>query len=202
MIIKQFPDAAIEKGKMVLDPGQGLVKKKEPEEARNHVLKRWSRPGLGHAKLNTDGAFKPGEGAGIGMVLRDHDGAAIFTACRALEQCNDATEAELIAIEEGLKLALLWSSVRFTAETDCAEAAELIKEGTPNKSIYAFRINSIRELLKERGTRVAQISRDVNQVSHELAKLGRIQHRAELWLRGHPDEVANAMNMDCNPISG
>jgi hypothetical protein len=72
------------------------------------------------------------------MVLRDHDGTAIFTACRALEQCNDATEAELIALEEGLKLALLWSDVRFTAETDCAEAAELIKEGTPNKSIYAF----------------------------------------------------------------
>jgi hypothetical protein len=135
------------------------------------------------------------------MVLRDHDGAAIFTACRALEQCNDATEAELIAIEEGLKLALLWSNVRFTAETDCAEAAELIKEGTPNKSIYAFRINSIRELLKERGTRVAQICRDVNQVSHELAKLGRIQHRTKLWLGGHPDEVANAMNMDCNRIS-
>ncbi|KAK1698341.1 hypothetical protein QYE76_015038 [Lolium multiflorum] len=103
-----FPDAAIEKGKMVLDPGQGLVKKKEPEKDRNHGLKKWSRPGLGHAKLNTDGAFKPGEGARIGMVLRDHDGAAIFTACRALEQCNDATEAELIALEEGLKLALLW----------------------------------------------------------------------------------------------
>jgi dihydropteroate synthase len=48
MIIKQFPDAAIEKGKMVLDPGQGLVKKKEHEEDRNHGLKKWSRPGLGH----------------------------------------------------------------------------------------------------------------------------------------------------------
>jgi hypothetical protein len=63
-------------------------------------------------------------------------------------------------------------------------------------------MNCIRELLRERDTRVAKIFRVVNHVSHELAKLGRIQHRAELWLRGHPDEVANTMNMDCNPISG
>jgi hypothetical protein len=64
------------------------------------------------------------------MVLHDHDGVAIFTACRAIEQCSDATEAKLIAIEVGLQLSLQCSAVRFTVETDCADAVELIKEGT------------------------------------------------------------------------
>jgi poly(A) polymerase Pap1 len=96
------------------------------------------------------------------MVLRDHDCAANFTACRAIEHYNDATEAKLIAIEVGLQLSLQWSFVRLTIETDCAEAIELIKKGTLDTSIYAFRINSIRELLRERDTRVAKISRVLN----------------------------------------
>jgi hypothetical protein len=57
-------------------------------------------PKQGKAKLNVDGAFA-GDGAGACMVLRDHQGQVIFTACRSLQYCRDATEAELWAIEEG-----------------------------------------------------------------------------------------------------
>jgi ribonuclease HI len=78
------------------------------------------KPGQGQAKLNTDGAFKPGEEAGLGMVLRDHEGEVIFLACRAVAFCTDATEVELMAIEEGLKLALQWTALPFVVETDCA----------------------------------------------------------------------------------
>ena len=37
----------------------------------------------------------------VGMVLRDHCGEPIFAACRNLPHCNDATEAEIIAIDRG-----------------------------------------------------------------------------------------------------
>jgi hypothetical protein len=61
-------------------------------------------PGEGTAKLNVDGVFSPHGGAR--MVLRDHEGQVIYAACRELKQCRNATEAELMAIKEGMQLAL------------------------------------------------------------------------------------------------
>jgi ribonuclease HI len=70
--------------------------------------------------------------AGTGAVLRNHHGEATAAACRAVQHCRDATEAELRAIEEGVQVALHWTTLPFTIETNCSEAAELIKESTPN----------------------------------------------------------------------
>jgi hypothetical protein len=93
--------------------------------------------------------------------------------------CRDATEAEIKAIEEGLRLALHWTNLDLQIDSDCAEAVELIKDSTSNTSVYAFSITTIRELLRERESTVAKISREANVVSHELAKLGRMQGRTE-----------------------
>jgi hypothetical protein len=53
-----------------------------------------------------------------------------------------------------------------------------IKESTPNTSVYALCISVIREILKERNSAFVKISRDANVASHELARLGRVYHRA------------------------
>ena len=113
--------------------------------------------------------------------------------------CNDATEAELCALEEGLKLSLLWTSLNITVETDCADALELIREGQPNASIHAFRINTIRQLIRERGTTITKISRDANKVSHELARMGKVQSRTAVWARSFPLELAAVVAKDCEP---
>jgi hypothetical protein len=86
-----------------------------------------------------------------------------------------------MAIEKGLQLALDWSSLEFTLEMDNAEVFELIKERTPNLSVYAFRVNAIRDLIRERNTIIAKIGGAVNGISHELAKIGRTQKRTEVW---------------------
>jgi hypothetical protein len=57
--------------------------------------------------------------------------------------CQGPEEVELVAIEEGLKLALQWYSHRFSVEMDCSFAAELISGTTPNISGHAFRISTI-----------------------------------------------------------
>jgi hypothetical protein len=85
-------------------------------------------------------------------------------------------------------------------ETDCSEAVELLKEGSPNTSIYAFQVSVIRELLRERNFPLVKVSRDVNMVSHELARLGRVDRRTELWLLDSPEEIARAIAVDCNPF--
>jgi hypothetical protein len=156
---------------MVIDHTQGFKPRRKKGDVVQVHRKKWKRPpDLGEAKLNVDGDFRL-EGAGTGMVLRDHHGLVIFSACRALTTCRDATEAELQAIEEGLRLAIHWTRLNFILETDCAEASELIKETTPNTSVYAFGISAICELLRERDIKIVKVSREVNVVNHELAKL-------------------------------
>jgi hypothetical protein len=81
-------------------------------------------------------------------------------------------EAELMAIEEGIQLSLQWSTMQFKVESDCADAVEMINDTTPNFYAYAFKVNVIRELLRERKSRLVKISREINSVSHELAKIG------------------------------
>jgi hypothetical protein len=78
-----------------------------------------------------------GEGieAGIGIALRDCHGDMIVAACREVSNCRDATDSELMAIEEGLKLSYTWTSMNIMAKTDCLEAVELIKGSTQNTSI-------------------------------------------------------------------
>jgi hypothetical protein len=196
--IKQFPDADDRKGKTVVDPNLGFKRNTHVEDGRQKTKKKWQAPDVGMAKLNTDGAFSSKGEAGSGMVLRDHKGDVIFAACRNIRSCREALEAEFMALEEGIKLGLCWMPMQFTIETDCLEAVELLKDGVPNASVYAFRINSICELLRERGSNIVKISRDSNRVSHELAKLGRVHHRTAVWLRNYPPEVKDAIAFDCN----
>jgi hypothetical protein len=150
LIIKQFPQADIVKGKMVIDQDRGFQKAKRQPKNGRHVLQSWRPPDEGEAKLNVDGAYAGTNQAGCGMLLHTHDRQVIYAACRNLTDCSSATEAELIAIEDGLKLALQWSNLRFDVETHCAEACNLIMEKGPNRSAHAFRINVIRDLLRER----------------------------------------------------
>lgn len=185
MLIKQFPDADVIKGKMAANPDLGFKRAGTRVDGRQKVRKKWVRLVMGETKLNTDGAFTS-NGAATRMVLRDHNGEVIFAACRELHQCNDPTEAEIAAIEEGIRLALQWTTLKFTVESDCAEDVELIRETTPNTSAYEFRINVIRELLRKRDVKIVKICREANTVSHELAKLGRTQGRTDFWLSSVP----------------
>ncbi|KAK1669486.1 hypothetical protein QYE76_057645 [Lolium multiflorum] len=155
----------ISKGKMVVDHHRGFKKNNGPVEDRKKAKMKWTRPGDNEVKLNVDGAFSWEDRAGIGMVLRDQQGEVIFTACRQLQTCRDATEAEIMAIEEGVILALQWTDLRLIVESDCSLAVELITGTNPHRSAYAFRINVIRELLRERGSRLVKISRDANRLA-------------------------------------
>jgi hypothetical protein len=157
------------KGKMVIDNLRGFKSKNKSEERNNIASKKWWPP-LGQAtKLNVDGSFVRRGVAGTGMILHNNHGEVIITACRHQEQCQDALESKLMATEDGVRLSLIWSQSAFCVESDCAEAIELIKATCPNVSAYAFRINSIRELLGERNSSIVKIGREENKASHELA---------------------------------
>jgi ribonuclease HI len=97
-------------------------------------------------KLNIDGAFAKGV-AGIGIVLCDDKGAVMAAACRCLLNCRDATDAELMAMEEGLSMALLWTPLPVVIETDCSK-------------VLVTRVNSTNVLGE--GLRIGGVGRRMN----------------------------------------
>jgi ribonuclease HI len=201
LLIKQFPAADIAKGKMVIDESMGFKKIGGRADVSDRVRMKWKPPDMSMAKLNVDGSFSGKGNAGIGMILRSCTGDVILAACRQVRQCQDALEAELMAIEEGLLLSQQWSTLQLVVESDCADAVDIINGTEPNISAHAFKINVIRELLSVRGSRLVKISRDINHVSHELAKLGRVQGRTQVWLCDFPPEIATVLARDCTTVN-
>jgi hypothetical protein len=113
-MIKQFPEGDTVKGKMIIDPGAGFRRTPTTQSGQTRTKQRWRTPIEGEAKLNVDRAFAGFGRAGAGVVLRDHLGQVILSACHHLPSCRDATEAELCAIEYGLKLPLQWNQIPVT----------------------------------------------------------------------------------------
>ncbi|XBI58594.1 hypothetical protein VPH35_039806 [Triticum aestivum] len=199
--MRQHPIVDVQKGKQVVDYVQSCTTTRHSSDGRQKVRQKWEPPPANRVKLNVDGLFIPDGSAGTGMALRDSVGSSIFVACRYLFGCADAVDVELAAMEEGLALALQWSPLPVSVETDCAEAVALVQSSTPNMSRYTSRVQNIRELLKERDVSIVKISREANFVSHGLAQLGREQVKTAVWLRNFPQEIAIAMNTDCISIA-
>lgn len=92
------------KGKMVIqDEGNAhpisYVKQHTP------VPSKWQPPPPNWTKLNVDGSFSIEDGSvGARMILRDHEGAIIFSTCHSIWPCPDMLYAELAGCMEGLAL--------------------------------------------------------------------------------------------------
>jgi ribonuclease HI len=203
LCIKENPTANQVKGKtdLVFDhmlPKQGerrlLLGKKDQN--------KWTKPPLGWAKLNVDGSWsEDADIGGIGMVLRDDAGEIIFTACRHLPSCHIPLEAELQACADGLNLALLWSDLPIILESDCLMATKMITDLDLDRSHLAGLVKEVKELCcGKRTCRIVHISRELNGVSHSLAKFSRLNSCTEFWFRSGPDVSRLACNQDNTPI--
>jgi hypothetical protein len=81
--IKQFPQADVTKGKMVVQyPREKQGAHQQKKKQRHETTMRWQAPSSGWIKLNVDGLYMQVEGVGgAGMVLRNSEGEIIFSSC-------------------------------------------------------------------------------------------------------------------------
>ncbi|KAE8800119.1 autophagy-related protein 7 [Hordeum vulgare] len=87
----------------------------------------WPRPPEGMVALSVDGSYATSDGsAGTGMILRKPSGDVFFAAYLKLFHCNDALEAELQAIHEGVKLAAERSEATIMLQSDRVTAINAI----------------------------------------------------------------------------
>ncbi|KAI4984055.1 hypothetical protein ZWY2020_040908 [Hordeum vulgare] len=123
------------------------------------------------------------------MVLRDHNGDIIFSACRSLWSCPDALHAELAGCTKGLALAHQWTQLPVILECDSLQAVQMINNTSGNRSQYAMVVAEVKRLMGERECRVAHISRLQNHISHLIANFGRLEDRTMVWIQSGPLDV-------------
>jgi hypothetical protein len=58
--------------------------------------------------------------AGIGCIVHDHTGSVLMAACKAYANLTEAYEAELLAVKEGLALALPYLDAPLLLQSDSA----------------------------------------------------------------------------------
>ncbi|KAI4968240.1 hypothetical protein ZWY2020_005352 [Hordeum vulgare] len=119
------------------------------------------------------------------MILRDNKGAVIFASYRKLFHCNDALEAELQAMKEGLQLAVVHSQSTIILQADCAVALKMSAEESFDRSAYGNLVSEIRRHFLDRVVTPIKISQEQNRVAHCLANYGRCGDSTACWL-GQP----------------
>ncbi|KAE8782535.1 autophagy-related protein 7 [Hordeum vulgare] len=116
------------------------------------------------------------------MILRTRTGEVVFAAYRKLFHCNDALEAELQALLEGIKLTTEHSEAPIMIQSDCVAAINAIKDTSLNNSAYGHMIQEIKFLLSDRVFIPVKVSRAQNRVADCLANYGRSGDSTACWL--------------------
>ncbi|KAE8779155.1 autophagy-related protein 7 [Hordeum vulgare] len=161
----------------------------------------WPHPPDGMVALLVDGSYASSDGSvGTGMILTKPTGEVIFTAYRKLFHFNDALEAELQAIREGVKLAAERSEATIMLQSDCATTINAITGVSLDNSAYGHMIREIKLLLSDRVFIPVKVSREQNRVADCLANYGRCGDSTASWL-GHPPPFASdPVAKDCNSV--
>ncbi|XBI60950.1 hypothetical protein VPH35_041814 [Triticum aestivum] len=132
------------------------------------------------------------------MILRNWDGSVIFSAHRHLFHCNDALEAELHAIMEGMALSVEHTTLPVVVQSDSTTALSILTSNELDRSAYGHLILETKDLMVGREFIPMKISRDQNRVADYLANYDRTNHSTACWLRrGHPC-IAELLSADCN----
>ncbi|KAM3297367.1 hypothetical protein ACQJBY_039309 [Aegilops geniculata] len=160
----------------------------------------WPRPAPDQVALSVDGAFLHEDGtAAAGMILRRHDGSVIFAAYRCIFNCNDALEAELHAIMQGMALALQHCTGPIVVQSDSSEALGAMTGESLSRSAYGHLVAEIRHHMGVREFIPSKIRREQNRVAHRLALYSRTESTTAVWLRSVPPCIKELVPLDCNP---
>jgi ribonuclease HI len=156
-MIKNHPGKDLSKGKFILDKEEMLFHSQSEQTVQQSLC--WTKPAAGWCKLNTDGSFDANGKAGAGMLARDSNGEIIFSACRQLLHCKDPFAAELLAVLEGVSLALHWCNSPLDIEVDCLEIVKALNQEEMDRSAYSSLIEELKTLLKVRQTCITHVRR-------------------------------------------
>ena len=181
---------------------KGPVGREAPAAARAEAsVQPWPKPPPGKVALSVDGSYLHTDGsAAAGMVLRNHDGSVIFSAYRYIFNCNDALEAELHALMQGMALAIQHCELPAIVQSDSSVALSALSGDSLSRSAYGHLVTEIRHLMVDRVFIPMKISCVQNRGADRLALYSRTERATVVWLGRGPPCIEDLLPRDCNPI--
>jgi len=145
------------------------------QQVRNTSLEedRWRKPTPGRYKCNIDASFSTSLNmVGLGMCLRDDDGASVLARTKWFAPLCDVKVGEAV----GLHTTLDWISnqqfdnVDFVL--DCKKVVDCVNSSLDDSREFGCIITACKQLLEDRfqNSHVEFNRRQANRVAHELAQ--------------------------------
>ncbi|XP_042980176.1 uncharacterized protein LOC122310347 [Carya illinoinensis] len=159
---------------------------------------RWHPPPSDFMKLNIDGAAFPKHSvAGVGVVLRNHNGEVVV-ACSKVEKEVSSTEfIEAVALLRDLQLCIQWGVPKLMFETNFLILVNALNENSECLIDFAFILQDIRRLMAAfQEVKVVHVNRLDNLVAHLLAKHAWLIDDICMWCDFCPPFVSQAIWLD------
>lgn len=93
------------------------------------------------------------------MILRRKDGSVIFAAYRVIFNCNEALEAEIHALMQGIALVLQHTDRKVLVQSDSLEALSILLGDNLSRSAYGQLVAEIKSIMIRREFVPQKISR-------------------------------------------
>lgn len=191
-LASRFTTEEIIKGKMPVSEQTTDTQIKQPSQP-------WPAPGPGTVALSVDGSFREADGsAATGIVLRDGSVTVLLAAYRYMFNCNDAFEAEIHAIMQGMALAIQHTDLPVVVQSDSATGLSVLATDDLTKSAYGHLVLEIKELMKEREFLPQKLHRSLNSVADRLAHYSRTERTTAVWVHSVPPCIEDLWPLDCN----
>ncbi|XP_065870474.1 uncharacterized protein [Euphorbia lathyris] len=161
-----------------------------------------SRPPVDFVKINTDATWKMNERGGIGAIIRDEAGQAVFAAAAPTGLTASVEAAELLAILLGLETAWNWCYRHIILETDNLSIARVINGGGLVDCSVSILLDEVKVWLPNfDSVTVNHVKRSANVTAHELAKWGVFLDNHVLFVEEVPTFLVNFVQADiCNSV--
>jgi hypothetical protein len=158
----------------------------------------WCAPAVGMLKANVDAGWNShSKEAGLGIIVRDHEGSVIISEWKFIPNCGSAWEAEIQACLEGLKCLISLKRWPAVLESDCLRAVQALCGRDTDLSRSWPLILEGRELLKiYRDISVTKVDRLCNSPAHVLAQLAKSGHSGSAC-NSSPECIRDLIASDC-----
>ncbi|VAI26233.1 hypothetical protein VPH35_087562 [Triticum aestivum] len=135
------------------------------------------------------------------MILRNEVGAVVFAAYRVIFNCNDALEAEIHTLMQGMALACQHTKLPVYVQSDSSEALSILSSDSLTRSAYGHLAMEIKFLLEGREFMPQKLTRSQNRIAHCLANYSRTESCTAVWLQRGPPCIEGLLPVDCNPVT-
>lgn len=169
-----------------------------PPKARIPRVVAWHKPPNGVIKLNVDGCFKGNSGmSAAGGIFRDHSGH-VLAAFGSFLGMFPIIYAELWAIYEGLRYAVLLGFSDLEVESDSTTIVSWIQSASNGSWDYIYLIARVRQILRSHTFTIQHILREANTAADFMANWA-VFHRSSRFFHHNdtlPDGLPGIIRLD------